>query len=274
MSFILSAFADEAASSLDEQILAMKQNNIRFLEIRGVDGINIADITPQKAVEIRKKTDDASLGIWSLGSPFGKIGINEEFEPHLESFKRSIENAHILGAKNIRIFSFYGADSISPVLSRLEKFIEAAKGSGITLCHENEKAIYGDTAPKCLEIHKALPELKAVFDPANFIQCGQNVKDAWDMLSPYVCYMHIKDALADGSVVPAGKGIGNLEYLLGKYRGTVLTIEPHLSIFSGRDKLEATPDAFLGKFIYPDNMTAFKAATDTLKEILNKIERT
>ena len=58
-------------------------------------------------------------------------------------------------------------------LSGREVEIELAKGSGIVLCHENEKGIYGDIASRCAEIHRELPALKAVFDPANFIQCGQ-----------------------------------------------------------------------------------------------------
>ncbi|MCR5584848.1 MAG: sugar phosphate isomerase/epimerase [Lachnospiraceae bacterium] len=270
MNFKLAAFADEAASALDDQLTAMKQNGVSLLEIRGVDGQNIADISPEKAKEIRKKTDDAGLEVWSLGSPFGKIGISDDFAPHLDSFKKAVENAFILGAKHIRLFSFYGTSSIDPVLERLESFIEAAKGSGIVLCHENEKGIYGDKASKCLEIHKALPELKAVFDPANFIQCGQETKEAWALLEQYVEYMHVKDALKDGSVVPAGKGEGELPYLLQHYRGEVLTVEPHLTVFEGFEKLEGDQRSKLGKFVYPDSETAFSAAVNALKEIIRR----
>ncbi len=264
----IAAFADEAASSLNGQIKAMKDNGIGLLEIRGVDGTNIADITAEKAGEIRKRLDDAGIGVWSIGSPFGKIGIGDDFRPHLDSFKRSLENAYILGAGHIRLFSFYGTDSIDPVLERLNSFTEAAKGSGIVLCHENEKGIYGDTAAKCLEIHRTLPALKAVFDPANFIQCGQDTAQAWELISPYVEYMHIKDALADGSVVPAGRGAGRLEWLISRYRGDVLTVEPHLSVFEGLEKIEGEQRSRLGKYTYPNPETAFSAAVDALKEIM------
>ena len=145
-----------------------------------------------------------------------------------------------------------------------------AKGSGITLCHENEKGIYGDNAERCAEIHKTLPELRAVFDPANFVQCGQEAKSAWDQLSPYIEYLHIKDALTDGSVVPAGKGIGNVPYILQKYHGEILTIEPHLSVFNGFDKLEHC-EAAERKYCYPDQRTAFCAAVKALKKIAEEI---
>ena len=267
MSFRLAAFADEAANDLAGQIAAMQENNVDLLEIRGVDGQNIDMLSNEKAREIRRRLDDAGLAVWSLGSPFGKIGIGDDFAPHLDSFRHSLELADILGAKHIRLFSFYGTSDIGPVLERLNAFTEAAKGTGIVLCHENEKGIYGDKAAKCLTIHKALPELKAIFDPANFIQCGQDTREAWELLSPYVEYMHIKDALPDGSVVPAGKGAGELPWLLSQYKGEVLTVEPHLSVFEGLFKLEAEQKTKM-RFTYPDSRTAFSAAVNALKDII------
>lgn len=269
MKFKLAAFADEAASSLTEQIDAMTENGVEYLEIRGVDGENIADISTEKAKVIRTMLDAAGIGVWSLGSPFGKIGIGDDIEAHLDKFKRSLEVADILGTRHIRLFSFYGTSEIDPVLERLNKFIDAARGTDIVLCHENEKGIYGDMAAKCLEVHKALPQLRAIFDPANFIQCGQETKAAWELLSPYVEYMHIKDALLDGSVVPAGKGAGELPYLLDRYKGEVLTIEPHLSVFEGFDKLECQQKSEMG-YCYPDSRTAFTAAVDALKDIIGR----
>ena len=266
MKFRIAAFADEAASGLDGQIAAMKDNNVELLEIRGVDGENISDITNQKARYIRKRLDDAGLAVWSLGSPYGKISINDDFFAHLDKFRHSLETADILGAGHIRLFSFYDAEQPDKVFERLNSFLEAAKGSGIIICHENEKGIYGDTADKCLEIHKALPEMKAIFDPANFIQCGQDTKTAWDMLAPYVEYMHIKDVLPDGSVVPAGKGVGQLPYLLSQYKGDVLTVEPHLTVFEGFEKLER--DNAKHNFCYPDSQTAFSAAVSALRDIM------
>lgn len=274
MKFQLAAFADEADSKLSGQITAMTENGISYLEIRGVDGENIADISAQKAREIRMQLDASSLKVWSLGSPFGKIGIEDDFAPHLETFKRSLEIADILGTKHIRMFSFYIPQNedcgkyTDKVMSRLEQFLSAAKGSDVILCHENEKDIYGDIASRCLEIHQNFPALKAIFDPANFIQCGQDTKEAWELLAPYVEYMHIKDALADGSVVPAGKGIGNIPYLLGEYKGNVLTIEPHLSVFEGLAQLEGNNKTTINPYSYPSSRAAFDAAVNALKEII------
>lgn len=272
MSFKLAAFADEADGRLSEQIKAMTENGISYLEIRGVDGENISDISKEKAREIRERLQQNGLAVWSLGSPYGKTGICDDFTAHLDKFKRGLELADILGARHIRMFSFYVLSEDAEhyrdeVMERLSRFISAADGSGIILCHENEKGIYGDIASRCADIHKEFPQLKAVFDPANFIQCGQDTIKAWEMLSPYVEYMHIKDAMADGSVVPAGKGIGNLPYLLSQYKGEVLTLEPHLSVFDGFDKLEASEKTKMG-YCYHSSRAAFDAAVNALKEII------
>ncbi|MCR4851301.1 MAG: sugar phosphate isomerase/epimerase [Lachnospiraceae bacterium] len=269
MRYKLAAFADEASPQIDKQIEAMKENGIKLLEIRGVDGENVSDISAAKAKEVKNKLDEAGLSCWSVGSPFGKIDIADDFEKHLDAFKHMLELCNVLDVKHIRLFSFYGSlGRFDAVAERLGKFLDAAKGSGIILCHENEKDIYGDVALRCLEIHQTFPEIKAIFDPANFVQSGQDTKEAWNLLSPYVEYMHIKDALPDGSVVPAGKGIGNLPYLLSNYKGKVLTIEPHLSVFQGLDKLEGPRKSKVGKYTYTDSFSAFKAATDALKKLI------
>ena len=102
------AFADEASANIDEQIVAMKKNGLDGLEIRNVDGTNISKITIEKAKEVRKKMDDAGLITWSMGSPIGKIDIEkDDFAAHLDELKHTLELADILGAKNLRMFSFF-----------------------------------------------------------------------------------------------------------------------------------------------------------------------
>ena len=70
------------------------------------------------------------------------------------------------------------------------------------LYHENEKDIFGENAENCLALHEAFPRLRAVFDPANFVQCGQDTMAGWQLLKEHIHYLHIKDALEDGSGLP------------------------------------------------------------------------
>ena len=276
------AFADEASPMIDGQIAAMKRNGLDGLEMRGVDGTNVSDITPEKAKEVKKKLDDAGLVTWSIGSPIGKIDIEkDDFPAHLDIFKRTIETARILGAGNIRMFSFYipegkdPADYKNEAIDRLGAFLESAKGSGVTLCHENEKGIYGDMACRCLDIVRAFPEIKNVFDPANYVQCGQDTLEAWEMLKPYTKYMHIKDALSDSTVVPAGKGEGNVRQIVAdfiKAGGADFTMEPHLRVFDGLADLEkAEGEKRKVSYAYSSNDEAFDVAVGAFKEIIETI---
>ena len=272
------AFADEADSMIDGQIVALKRNNLKGLEIRNVDGVNISDITLEKAAEVKKKLDDNGFYVWSLGSPLGKINIKDDFESHLEKFKYSLKIAKELGCENIRMFSFYMPEGEDPdvykeeVFERLARFVEAAEGSGINLCHENEKGIYGDIPERCLEIHKAFPQIKGIFDPANYVQCGADTLEGWGMLKDYIYYLHIKDSMKNGFVVPAGEGDGNVEFIIKdyiKHGGKAITIEPHLTLFDGLKALEREgEESAVAEFKYPDANTAFDAACNAVRKIL------
>ncbi len=240
----LCAFADEASKSLDGQIAALKRNDVSLIELRGVNGKNISELSVTEMKETAKRLSDSGISVWSLGSPIGKIRIDEDFAPHFDKYLRLCEASVSIGCSHMRIFSFYpdksGEHHRDESLERLSRMLDAAPGE-LILCHENEKGIYGDTDLRCLDILTALPRMRAVFDPANFVQCGVNTLHAWDRLAPYTEYLHIKDAIADGTVVPAGRGLGNTEYIIGSYLsagGDVISCEPHLQHFSGLDALE------------------------------------
>ncbi len=278
MNYKLCAFADEASNDFEGQIEALCENKISYLEVRNLNGRNIADLSVDEAKQLRARLSDKGLAVWSVGSRLGKIGVRDDFAPHLDELKHTLELADALGCDKIRMFSFYIPEGENPavyrneVIERLLRFTDMAKGSGIKLCHENEKGIYGDTAARCLDLLDNCPELGAIFDPANFVQCGEPTLAAWKMLGDRVDYMHIKDSLADGRIVPAGKGEGNLPALLaeyGKKGGEVLTLEPHLFIFEGLQSLEKREiEKKDFPYEYATPQLAFAAACDALKALI------
>ena len=266
----LYAFADEAGKEMDIQIRAMLRNGLQGLEIRGVDGENVSKISLEKAKEVRKMLDDNGLITWSIGSPIGKLKLTDDLAAHLDTFRHTLEIAHILGAENLRLFSFY----TKGFQDWMGQLLEVGAHSGINLCHENEKGIYGDTAERCREILDTFPILKGIFDPANFVQCGVDTVAAWQLLKDRIHYLHIKDAI-DAKVVPAGMGNGNVAYIVKEYLaqgGQAMTLEPHLKVFDGLKELEAPgEESVVGKFVYPDSDAAFDAACHALKNILEGI---
>ncbi len=275
----ISGFSDEIASDITTQFSVLKKLGIKYFEPRGVDGKNISELSIEEATELKKRMDNEGIKVSSIGSPIGKIEIKDDFEPHFKTFKNVVAVAKILGTNYIRIFSFYNDNNWSDevreeIISRLKRMLEYAKNEGVILLHENEKDIYGDVAEHCLDIMQELycDNFKAVFDPANFVQCGVDTKKAYEMLKPYIAYMHIKDAQSDGSVVPSGYGEGNVEYILkdlfqNGYDG-FLSLEPHLGSFEGLaaleidDKMENLPKGGEG---------TFTLAYNALNEILERI---
>ena len=278
--FKLCAFADEADSALEGQIKALTENAIPYIELRGLETGSAIALSDRGARELKKRLDDAGVAVWSMGSPIGKIGVTDPFAPHVEQFRRTLEVGTILGAKCVRMFSFYMPEEDpdkmryrDEVLERLTRLAEEASGSGLTLCHENEKGIYGEKAPECLDIMKNIPEMRAVFDPANFVQSGQETLAAWELLAPYVTYMHIKDALLDGKVVAPGRGSGNVAEIVSKFGaqgGRVLSIEPHLAIFAGLSQLEREQRS-IKEDVYPSKRAAFDVAVNALKSLVSEM---
>lgn len=267
----ISAFADEASVDLQGQIDALKRNNISLLEIRGVDGENIKDISYEKIKEIHTRLEGNGINVWSIGSPVGKDKVDNNFGKQVDDFKRLCEYAQMLGANRMRMFSFFSKNE-NEVIDRLGRLVEVAP-KDIVLCHENEKGIFGDDFESCVKIHKAFPKIKAVFDPANFVQCDVDTLEAWEKLAPFVDYMHIKDALKDKRVVRAGYGIGNVEKIVGMYAnqgGDVLTLEPHLMEFCGLAQLE-NGESVSQIPVYNDTNEAFDAGVKALKAILDKL---
>ena len=239
--FIISGFADEIDDSLEKQMETLKELGIKYIEMRGVNGKNLCDYKAEDTREIKRVLDENGFKLSAVGSPIGKIGINDDFEPHFEKFKNAVEIAKIMQTKYIRMFSFFipeGGDADiykDRVLSYWKRFADHAALHGITLLHENEKDIYGDIPRRCLDVLNAFDSnvCEGIFDPANFVQCGCDTKEAFEMLRSHTVYMHIKDAQkVDGKVVPSGEGDGNVAFILGElaksdYEG-FLSLEPHL----------------------------------------------
>ena len=113
-----------------------------------------------------------------------------------------------------------------------------------------------------------------MFDPANFVQCGDDTLRGWEMLKDYTYYLHIKDALPNGDVVPAGKGAGNVAYIVKAFLaggGKAMTVEPHLRVFAGLSELEENGNTVGNQFAYPTTDDAFDAACNALKDILEAL---
>lgn len=283
--FILSAFADEAGSTLSEQIAALKRNDIHYMEPRNINGKPILTLTDDELCEVKRALDENGIKVNSLGSPIGKYPIKEPFEPHLKDFHRAIEVCKILGTDKIRMFSFFVEQGElsqyrDEVISRLRVMTDIAEENGITLCHENESDIYGQNPEQMRDLMTNVPGLAGIFDAANYRMNDQDVLDGIDATLINLAYLHIKDAIyVSQLIVPAGDGEGKIAEVLDMVDkhtddSVYLTLEPHLFLFDaykGIDKHELKV-----KYTFNNNSESFDFAANALKRLLaeNGYERT
>ena len=277
--FTLSAFADEAGSSLDEQILALKENGIGYIEPRNIDGKPILTLTDEELYAVKARLDGAGIKVNSLGSPIGKYPIDDDFDKHLVDFERALRVCEILGTKNMRMFSFFvGQDRLGEcrdeVIRRLTVMADIAEGRGIRLCHENESAIYGQMPCEVRDILTSVPKLYGIFDPANYRMNNGDIAEGIDATLINLAYLHIKDAVyGTQMIVPAGEGEGRIAEVLGKVDAHTdgliyLTLEPHLFLFDAYKMIDE--HELKGKYCFKNNREAFDFAVGAFKALMTK----
>ncbi|MBQ8371496.1 MAG: sugar phosphate isomerase/epimerase [Clostridia bacterium] len=278
---IFSAFSDEYSRDVCRQTEALRTLGFTHMEPRFIGEKNIADLTEEEARELRRVLDEAGISVSAIGSPIGKISIEDDFEAHLALAERTFRTANILGAKNIRMFSFYFPKDMTreqcrdAVIERIGALLDLADRYGVTLCHENEAKIYGETPEYCLDLLRHFGgRLRCVFDMGNFVLDGcEPYPHAYELLSDYIEYFHIKDSLPEGAIVPPGLGKASIREILAAHKARggdfIITLEPHLQLFSGLNAL--TDSRFENPYKFETQEEAFIEAARLIKDIVNSI---
>ena len=104
--FVFSAFADEAGSSLDEQIAALVANGIRYIEPRNIGGKSIIDFTDEELREALKRTDYGLCVFHANNDMVDNQVVNMEFADGVTAHLTL--NAFNSGGRFIRIYGTKG----------------------------------------------------------------------------------------------------------------------------------------------------------------------
>ncbi|MGN1146181.1 MAG: sugar phosphate isomerase/epimerase, partial [Acetatifactor sp.] len=104
---IITGFADEIDPMLDKQMEVLDKLGMSYIEMRGVDGKGLVYCSMEEVKDIKRRLTDKGIRLSSVGSPIGKIGIGDEFAPHMELLRHTVEIAHEMEVPYIRMFSFY-----------------------------------------------------------------------------------------------------------------------------------------------------------------------
>jgi len=256
----LSAFADEVTDDFIGQVKFLTDNKVNFIEIRFVDKKNIMDLNASELKTVKQMLNDNGIGVSAIGSPIGKVRLDQPFEAHLDQFKHALDLAHNFETPFIRMFSYYPPEGKNidnyrnQVLDRMHAKVELMAGIETIMVHENETGIYGYSAENCVDIVKTInsPKLRLAYDSGNFVwgqDIGNNIEECWPIMQPYVVHIHIKDwKLGDHKVgsIP-GEGDGQISGLLLElvkmnYSGFI-AMEPHLK-HGGQFGGETGPELF------------------------------
>jgi len=270
--FKLSAFADEIGPDPQQQIDVLKNCGVRHIELRSILKTNVLDLTDLQIGEFKSLLQKHGFRLSAIGSPIGKIKIDEPFEPHLKRFQRAIELCKVFETRNIRIFSYYLPEGGEwdnwrrDVLDRMFDKARLAEKAGVRLIHENEHRIYGDDPARVKDLMETVQEqvhsqyFGAVYDPANYVFCGFDPWEAWQMTKSWAVHFHIKDWVrGENHGRLAGEGHGRIADVMAdamakKYDGFA-TMEPHL--------LGGGPTGGVtGPELFPKAVAAFKAILD------------
>jgi sugar phosphate isomerase/epimerase len=241
----LSAFADEVTEDFNDQVKFLVSEDVSYIEPRFINKKNIMALSKTDLMEARRVLRDKGLKVSAIGSPIGKVRLDEPFGPHLDKFKHAIDLAVFFETPFIRIFSYYAPEEKNideyrdEILERMTVQAETLSGTDVIMVHENEAGIYGHSAKNCVDIVETVnsPKIRLVYDPANFVwseKITDNIESCWPLMKPYVVHVHIKDwklGSKDTGSIP-GQGDAQIKELLTElasinYDGC-LTIEPHL----------------------------------------------
>ena len=243
VSWALSGFGDEIDDDPAVQIAVLQAIGASYIEVRSAWGTNIVDLSDDQLAALAGLLKEKGMQVSAIASPIGKVDVSLPVEHEVERLRRAANAAKVLGAKYIRIFSFYYGESVpvdsirDAVIERMRALAAVAEEEGVVLLHENEKDIFGDVPDRVLDIIESVnsPALKVAWDAANFVQVGVKPFDeAYAKLRPHLEYLQVKDALfSNGHVVPAGEGDGDVLRTVEALKADGFTgfasLEPHLA---------------------------------------------
>ena len=281
MNWTLSAFSDEAGSSADQQINALLRAGLRLIDIRNIDGHNITELPIEQAKIVKAKLDDHGITTQMLGSPIGKIEVDDELLLDIDKLNHLGEMAPIFGCGAVRMFSYYNKSELAHdewqklTLERLETLRDRAEKMGLILYHENERHIFGDlTADVETLADLRNASFKLIFDFDNYQQSGEDVWATWERLRDRTDAIHLKDSTEDNRHVPVGEGNGQIEKILADavaigWSGP-LTLEPHLT--HSKSVVATGPSGQQNQaFAEMELSESFHIAAEAAKALLEKV---
>src|SRR5665648_78757 len=184
-----SGFADEAASSIENQIKATKELGWQNIESRSVDGVNLTDVSDAQFDVICEKLESAGVKINCFGSAIANWSKDprspQDFQDSKASLKRAIPRMQRLGTRYLRGMSFKIIKDAQPDSPEIEKLVSSKVRTMVKLCedagvlylHENCMNYGGLSHLHTLRLLDAVnsPNFRLVFDTGNPVGSDRHI---------------------------------------------------------------------------------------------------
>jgi sugar phosphate isomerase/epimerase len=260
-------FADEAGASIDVQIQATQELGWSHIEARGVDGVNLTDISDEQFEIVCDKLAAAQTGINCFGSAIANWSQDprreEDFQRSVEALRRALPRMQRLGTPMLRAMSFAVVKDEEPdspaleaiIFRQVRHLVRMCEEAGVLYLHENCMNYGGMSHEHTLRLLDAIrsPSLKLVFDTGNPVFTDRRLgpkpyrkQSSWEFYThvrEWIHYVHIKDGRyirESGGIFPEveytfpGEGDGDVARIVGDLLQTGydggFSIEPHLAV--------------------------------------------
>ena len=286
---ILSGIADEAGKDIETQIRAHRELGWNHIELRLVNGKNIAgELSDAEFEEVLRRVEEESMQVTALASRIGNWSrhIKDDFAIDINDLKNSALRMRRLNVKYIRIMSWKG-DGVDnkfwfkEAVRRCRELAKMAADADIYLCHENCVGWGGLSAEHMLELSDAVdhPHFLNLYDLGNTISHGYEPWPFFETIRNNFAYVHVKDTLMNPqggrsqNYTYCGEGDAHIPEILSKiivedgYDG-IISIEPHVASVVHLSGGDTNPEEMYSSYIKYGNL--FKGI---INEILWKEEQ-
>lgn len=233
----LGVLTDEVSADIIEALDWVEENGLKHVEIRMVNGRNVADLTDVELDQLLAEVEKRGLFISGVASPLFKCALDPtrevasgdrfgqdeiSVEAHFTKLWRMLQIAKRLKTDKIRIFSFWREKEPEKyeqeVVDHLKKAAEMAAEHDCLLLLENESTCNGGYAVEVSRIVRQVdsPHLKVLWDPGNEVHGGRSAyPEGYQHVRGLIDHVHIKDASieADGTPTCVPVGEGKVPYL-------------------------------------------------------------
>jgi sugar phosphate isomerase/epimerase len=248
----LCLITDEVSPALDAGLAFARAEGIERVDLRVIDGRNVLELTRGELAAAARRVRDAGLSVSCICTPLlkwsppGKVsrakgdqfGFDLGDRAPAAVYAQAFEAAQVLGARNLRVFSYLAYDGfvIDDLFGPIDELLALAEKFDMKVHVENEGVcnIAGFVELEGLVTAYRHPRLRALPDIANACR-GTRPPSGADLarLLPFADILHLKDytnrtrrfvALGEGDVPVADL----LRAALPAHEGPLtLTIETH-----------------------------------------------